>query len=180
MSPEAAALPVPGSAARNWWLPGLKAWPPCRLWTLGTPAPALSETGALPSGVTFIDNGNGTATLAGTAPASTTISTYNIVIAATNGVGLGAQQSFTLTVIPPPSFVVTNTNDSGAGSLLQALLSSASVGGIITFSPAAFNAGNSAAANTITLTSATLTMPSKTAIIGATSGRGATPANLLR
>ena len=26
----------------------------------------LSETGALPSGVTFIDNGNGTATLAGT------------------------------------------------------------------------------------------------------------------
>ena len=32
----------------------------------GRPTPALSETGALPSGVTFVDNGDGTATLSGT------------------------------------------------------------------------------------------------------------------
>ena len=41
----------------------------------GTPTAALSETGALPSGVTFTDNGDGTATLAGTparAPAAPT------------------------------------------------------------------------------------------------------------
>ena len=34
--------------------------------TTGFPTPTLSETGALPSGVTFTDNGNGTATLSGT------------------------------------------------------------------------------------------------------------------
>ena len=32
----------------------------------GFPTPALSEVGSLPSGVTFVDNGDGTATLAGT------------------------------------------------------------------------------------------------------------------
>ena len=43
--------------------------------TTGSPTSALSETGALPSGVTFVDNGDGTATLAGTprrAPAAPT------------------------------------------------------------------------------------------------------------
>ena len=37
--------------------------------TTGAPAAALTETGALPSGITFTDNGNGTATIAGTAAA---------------------------------------------------------------------------------------------------------------
>jgi hypothetical protein len=32
----------------------------------GYPAPALSESGSLPAGLTFIDNGNGTAAIAGT------------------------------------------------------------------------------------------------------------------
>ena len=31
--------------------------------TTGTPSPSLSETGKLPSGVTFVDNNNGTGTL---------------------------------------------------------------------------------------------------------------------
>ena len=44
----------------------------------------LTETGALPSGVTFIDNGNGTATLAGT-PAAGTGGTYPLTITAGNG-----------------------------------------------------------------------------------------------
>src|SRR4029077_13171511 len=39
--------------------------------TTGAPTPSLSETGALPSGVTFRDNGNGTATLSGTAATGT-------------------------------------------------------------------------------------------------------------
>ena len=34
--------------------------------TTGFPTAALSEVGSLPSGVTFVDNGDGTATLAGT------------------------------------------------------------------------------------------------------------------
>jgi Domain of unknown function (DUF1929)/PKD domain/Putative Ig domain len=65
--------------------------------TTGSPTPSLSETGALPSGVTFKDNGNGTGTLSGT-PASGTAGTYPLTFTASNGVGTAASQSFTLTV----------------------------------------------------------------------------------
>ena len=47
--------------------------------------------------MTFTDNGNGTATLAGT-PAAGTGGTYPLTITATNGVLPDATQSFTLTV----------------------------------------------------------------------------------
>ena len=63
----------------------------------GTPTATLTETGSLPTGVTFVDNGNGTATLAGT-PAAGTRGTYPITITATDGVSPNATQSFTLTV----------------------------------------------------------------------------------
>ena len=69
--------------------------------TTGTPTPALSESGALPSGVSFNDNGDGTATLAGT-PATGSNGTYQITITASNGVSPDASQSFTLTVTGPP------------------------------------------------------------------------------
>ncbi len=68
----------------------------------GTPSPALTETGALPSGVTFVDNGGGTATLSGT-PAATTSGAYALTITASNGVGTPASQSFTLTVNHAPA-----------------------------------------------------------------------------
>ena len=67
----------------------------------GSPTAKLTEAGALPGGVTFTDNGNGTATLAGTA-ASGTNGTYPITITAANGVGSNATQSFTLTVNAAP------------------------------------------------------------------------------
>ena len=35
--------------------------------TTGYPAPTITETGALPAGLSFVDNGNGTATISGTA-----------------------------------------------------------------------------------------------------------------
>jgi fibronectin-binding autotransporter adhesin len=63
----------------------------------GTPKAALTETGALPSGVTFVDNGDGTATIGGT-PASGTAGDYAITIAADNGVGAAATQAFVLHV----------------------------------------------------------------------------------
>ena len=69
--------------------------------TTGEPAPALTETGALPTGVTFIDNGNGTATIAGT-PAAGTGGTYPITITATNANGT-ATQAFTLTNAQAPT-----------------------------------------------------------------------------
>ena len=70
--------------------------------TTGYPAPSLAETGTLPSGVTFADNGGGNGTLAGT-PASGTGGVYDISITATNGVGTAATQSFALTVDQPPA-----------------------------------------------------------------------------
>jgi hypothetical protein len=61
--------------------------------------PALSESGALPTGVTFVDNGNGTATLAGS-PDVGQDGVYTITITASNGVSPNAIQTFTLTVNP--------------------------------------------------------------------------------
>ena len=85
----------------------------------GYPVPSLTATGALPAGVTFTDNGNGTATLSGT-PEAATATSYPFTLAATNGVGGGASQGFTLTVqrdttaptleISMPSDGITTTN----------------------------------------------------------------------
>ena len=69
--------------------------------TSGVPNSTLSETGALPSGVTFTDNGDGTATLAGT-PTPRSSGTYPFTITATNSVSPAATQSFTLTVNQAP------------------------------------------------------------------------------
>jgi hypothetical protein len=66
--------------------------------TTGFPVPAISESGALPAGVTFADNGNGTATLGGIA---TTGGTFRLTITANNGVSPNAVQSFTLNAIGP-------------------------------------------------------------------------------
>ncbi len=69
--------------------------------TTGFPTPALTQTGTLPSGVTFVDTGNGTAKISGT-PAANTGGTYNLVITASNGVN-PATQDFTLTVNQAPA-----------------------------------------------------------------------------
>jgi hypothetical protein len=61
----------------------------------GFPTAALTESGTLPGGVTFVDNHNGTATLSGTASSS---GTFPLIFTATNGVGSSATQGFTLTV----------------------------------------------------------------------------------
>ncbi|HTU21258.1 MAG TPA: immunoglobulin domain-containing protein [Gemmataceae bacterium] len=80
----------------------------------GSPTPLLTVSGALPSGVTFADNGNGTATLGGT-PAAGTNGTYHFTITAHNGAGSDARQSFTLTINPassPPPPPPTATSSS--------------------------------------------------------------------
>jgi hypothetical protein len=73
--------------------------------TNGLPTPSLVKVGALPSVVSFTDNGNGTATIAGT-PAAATGGTYPITITAANGILPDANQSFTLTVNQAPA--ITN------------------------------------------------------------------------
>ena len=68
--------------------------------TSGSPTATLSELGALPAGITFVDNGNGTATISGTAPAKAGV--YPITIAARNGVSPAVQQTFLLYIGTPP------------------------------------------------------------------------------
>jgi hypothetical protein len=77
--------------------------------TTGTPTPTLSEIGALPTGVTFTDNGDGTATLAGT-PAAGTVGSYPLTIHAVNGTSPDASQNFTLTVRSAPTVRVLAPN----------------------------------------------------------------------
>jgi hypothetical protein len=70
--------------------------------TTGTPTNTISRSGPLPSGVTFTDNGDNTATIAGT-PASGTqgASPYAWTITAANGTLPNATQSFTFNVTCP-------------------------------------------------------------------------------
>ena len=70
--------------------------------TSGTPEPTITETGALPSGLQFADNGNGTATISG--PLATgSGGTYPLTFTA-RSTGGTAKQSFQLTVDQTPVF----------------------------------------------------------------------------
>ncbi len=80
----------------------------------GTPTPTLTRTGALPTGVGFVDNGNGTATLSGT-PAAGTGGSYPVTITAANTVLPNASQPFTLTINQPPAF--TSSAPTGTGAI---------------------------------------------------------------
>ena len=85
----------------------------------GSPTPSLSETGTLPTGVNFVDNGNGTGMLSGQ-PATGTNQAYNISFKASNSVS-NQTQSFTLTVNPPvvttgPSATFVNNDTSTQGN----------------------------------------------------------------
>jgi hypothetical protein len=69
--------------------------------TTGNPTPAITETAFLPDGITFVDNGDGTATLSGTPSPLDATGHYNLILTASNGVALdathpNANQFFTL------------------------------------------------------------------------------------
>ncbi|MGD0084175.1 MAG: Ig-like domain repeat protein [Acidimicrobiales bacterium] len=82
--------------------------------TNGIPTPAITEVGALPNGVSFLDNGDGTATLSGD-PASGTGGSYPITITATNGVNPPATQDFTLVVQESPQITSASTTTFSVG-----------------------------------------------------------------
>jgi hypothetical protein len=144
--------------------------------TAGSPTIVLSETGALPSGVTFTDNGNGTATLAGT-PATGSNSSYPITITASNGFGSPANQSFALAVDaapPPPDFTMSAAPPSAnvaAGSAATTTIgttavngpqtvalgsSGAPAGALVSFTPSSVTSGGS---STMKVTTASGTTP---------------------
>jgi hypothetical protein len=73
----------------------------------GVPTAGLSESGTLPGAVTFTDNGDGTATIAGIANVA---GNYQINITAQNGASPNATQTFTLTVAPAaPASIAANS-----------------------------------------------------------------------
>jgi hypothetical protein len=103
----------------------------------GDPVSALGSTGALPAGVTLTDNGNGTATLAGS-PAQSTVGSYPITITATNSVMPDATQIFTLTINAAAPIVttqaasaVTATTATGNGSITATNGANATARGMI-------------------------------------------------
>ena len=65
--------------------------------TSGAPVPTIAEATALPSGLHFKDNGDGTATISGT-PAPGTSGDHAITITAANGQGTAASQQLTLAI----------------------------------------------------------------------------------
>jgi hypothetical protein len=81
---------------------------------------ALSKSGTLPAGVSFTDNHDGTATIAGT-PGTGTEADYPITITANNGVTPNATQSFILHVTAggtsgiPPTITSPNTTTFNEG-----------------------------------------------------------------
>jgi hypothetical protein len=74
--------------------------------TTSPAAATITKTGTLPAGVSFTDNHNGTATIAGT---PTVAGAFTITITASNGASTNATQTFTLTVNAPPTITSANT-----------------------------------------------------------------------
>ena len=83
--------------------------------TTGYPEPALTETGALPAGVTFVAGANGTATVSGTPP---TVGTSTFAITAASTVGT-VTQTFTLTVEQAPAITSASSYAATLGTALD-------------------------------------------------------------
>jgi len=85
----------------------------------GYPTPSIASSGTLPSGITYLDNGDGTATLSGT-PAFGSSGTYPLTFTASNGFGADATQNFDLIVSVNPIFVDV-PNDYWAAQYINAI-----------------------------------------------------------
>ncbi len=100
--------------------------------TTGDPTPGIKETGFLPDGITFVDNGNGTATISGTPNVLDAIGDSVVTLTASNGIAVdathpAANQFFTLTLAPalvqpvlPATHLVISTepHNANAGSTI--------------------------------------------------------------
>ncbi len=87
--------------------------------TTGYPNASLTETGALPTGLSFTAKANGTATISGT-PAAGTGGTYTVNLQAANAAG-SAAQGFVLVVnnaVPTVSAVSPNTGSKSGGTAI--------------------------------------------------------------
>jgi IPT/TIG domain/Bacterial Ig-like domain (group 3) len=109
----------------------------------GGAAISITESGALPAGVTFTGNGDGTATLAGTPAKGAKAGDYPLVITAANGVAPPAVQDFTLVVKDPATIkvlLIPGTAVTGVPVLATAVLTAGDSGGTVSFA-ASFDGG---------------------------------------
>jgi large repetitive protein len=90
----------------------------------GSPAPAISST-SLPTGVTFVDNGDGTATLSGTT--SVAAGSYEFTITADNDVSPNATLYFDLIVASAPVFTSLSAVSFAAGSKVNFTISATDI-----------------------------------------------------
>lgn len=120
----------------------------------GTPVPslALAAGDTLPSGVQFVDHGDGTAALSGVAAAGT-VGTYTLHVSARNGISPDAAQTLTLTV-------------SKASSALALVASPASIllGQSTTLS-ATVSSANAQATGTVAFTDGGVALPGCAAVV---------------
>lgn len=73
----------------------------------GYPRADITATGSLPTGVSFVDHGNGSASLTGT-PAASAVGSYDITVRASNGVA--PDSVIHLTLVVAPELVITTTS----------------------------------------------------------------------
>ena len=66
------------------------------------PGPTITESGALPAGLTFANKGDGTATIAGT-PGAGTGGAYSVTLTAANGIGTASSKALGITVNQAPA-----------------------------------------------------------------------------
>jgi hypothetical protein len=85
--------------------------------TGGSAVPSLSESGTLPSGVSFTDNGDGTGSFTGT-PTVGSGGTYPVTLTAANPSG-STTKAVTLTVNETPTITSSNTATATSGTALS-------------------------------------------------------------
>jgi hypothetical protein len=129
----------------------------------------MSEQGAMPHGITFLDNGDGTGTLGGMAQAGTA-GTYPLTLTASNSMG-SVSQTFNLTVSlqlvsieitptsttfnwgrPKPLLATALYTDGTSGDVSTQAAWSSSDTGVATVNAAGLTAGRSAGTATISAT----------------------------
>ena len=94
----------------------------------GSVAGVVLQSQGTYTGTISVDNTTGVVTISNAAPPGT----HTITIRATDNCGATTDATFTLTVNSPASLSVTNTSDSGVGSLRQAIIDSNSFAGVQT------------------------------------------------
>jgi hypothetical protein len=125
-----ATTPVFRSANHVTFVAGMSTPASFTIMTTGSPSAALSLVGKLPTGVTFHDNGNGTATLTNMAAIGTG-GTYHLTLLAFNG--KSASQAFTLTIYQAPVITaqpIAQTVAAGSIALFTASVSALPVAAV--------------------------------------------------